>query len=103
MKEYEDNSDFTERRADRDIYRDTLKRVTATIETLTQEVIDGYESREQGENLTKELPAQLLRLVQLIEKASTLLQQIEPVEVATPPQIHYELIRKYLEKNRHVD
>lgn len=86
------------KREEREGYRRALRRMAGIVEEVSDSMLTELEEASQEGRASKDLPGQLLKLTQLIEKIILLLDEVEPEEAEEPTELHYELVRKYLEK-----
>jgi tRNA uridine 5-carbamoylmethylation protein Kti12 len=79
-------------------YRRTLQNLAQMTEAIIRELHEDTRERN-GENIDKkDLPTQLLKLTQLLEKILNLVEKLEPEAAQQEEKIPYQLIWKYLRK-----
>ncbi len=77
------------------------ERILAILQLCEQCVYDITDKISHSDNeiaSIKDLPAQLLKLVQLLDKIYNIAAEINNSACEQRPEINYEIIRKYLDK-----
>lgn len=78
--------------------REKLDEILALCETAAYRIIERMAAQETGAPRDKDMPGQLLKLVQLLEKVQEMLAKVEAAESRRRVKVNPAIIRKYLDK-----